>query len=167
MAEPSAQLRIMKKRIENAIFQAQKKAARELVQVIIDAIRTRTRLLGELANGESISSKPLSKGYIKQRERHSSNLDSDTSPSTSNATATGQMLNSMKGKASGTKITIDLKTGRRRELSGSKSTQTNTQVNKYYEENKGEWLALSISEKQEALDYATEIIKQEIKNVSK
>lgn len=161
----SAQLRIAQKRIQSAIFQAQKKAARELIQVIIDTIRTRTRLLKELANGSKIPK--LEDSTIRSRERYSRNLDADTSPTTSNATATGQMLNSMKGKASGTKITIDLKTGRRKELAGNKSKLTNSEVNKYYEESKGEWFALQSSEKQEAIDYAAEIIKEEIKKVSK
>lgn len=165
MTKPSAQMRIIQKKIERAVFQAQKKAARELIQVIIDAIRTRTRLLRELASGKSIPKNEES--TIKQRERHAKNLDADTSPSTSNATATGQMLNSMKGKASGTKITIDLRSGRRKELSGSRPTQTNTEVNKYYEEKKGEWFALSGAERAEAIDYAAEIIKEEIKKVSK
>lgn len=172
MSSPSAQMRIIQRKIQNAVFQAQKKAARELIQVIIDAIRTRTRLLGELADGTPIPSNEDS--TVKYRQRYSKNLDSDTSPGNSNATATGQLLNSMKGKASGTKITIDLKSGRRKELSGSKSTQTNTQVNEYYENIKGEygpkkreWLKLSETEKQEAIDYATEIIKEEIKKVLK
>jgi hypothetical protein len=161
----SAQLRIMQKKIENAIFQAQKKAARELVQIIIDVVRTRTRLLKELASGKQIGKNEPS--TIAYRERYSKNLDSDTSPSTSNATGTGQLLNSMKGKASGTKITIDLKSGRRKELSGSKSKITNTEVNKYYEEKKGQWFALQEKEKEEAIAYAAEIIKQEIQKVSK
>lgn len=165
MAQASAQLRIAQKRIQNAVFQAQKKAARELIQVIIDAIRTRTRLLAELANGSPIPKNADS--TIRGRERYANRLDQDTAPSISNATATGQMLNSMKGKAIGTKIIIDLKNGRRTELSGSKSTQTNTQVNKYYEEKKGEWFQLSKEERAEAIDYATEIIKQEILKVSK
>jgi hypothetical protein len=161
----SAQLRIAQKKIKNAIFQAQKKAARELIQIIIDAIRTRVRLMHELANGSKISA--LEPSTIKNRERYAKNLDADTSPSTSNATATGQMLNSMKGKASGTKITIDLRTGRGKELAGNKSKLTNAQVNKYYEGKKGEWFALQDVEKEEAISYAAEIIKEEIKKVSK
>jgi hypothetical protein len=161
----SAQLRIQQKKIQNAIFQAQKKAARELVQILIDAIRTRVRLMHELASGSKIPA--LKASTIKGRERYANNLDADTTPSTSNATATGQMLNSMKGKATGTKITIDLKTGRRKELAGNKSKLTNSQVNKYYEESKGEWFALQAAEKEEAIAYAAEIIKQEIQKVSK
>ena len=94
-------------------------------------------------------------------------MDPDTSPSTSNATATGQMLNSMKGKASGTKITIELNATRKGELNGKRSKLSNSEVNKYYEQGKGEWFALQEAEKQEALDYATEIIKEEIRKVSK
>ena len=161
----SAALRIQQKKIQNAVFQAQKKAARELVQVLIDVIRTRTRLLAELVNDSKIPG--LSDGYVKKREKYSNGLDADTSPSTSNATATGQMLNSMKGKASGTKIIIDLKTGRRKELAGNKSKLTNSQVNKYYEESKGEWFGLQAAEKEEAIAYAAEIIKEEILKVSK
>jgi hypothetical protein len=161
----SAQIRIFEKKIKNAIFQAQKKAAREIVQVLIDAIRTRVRLMHELASGSKIPS--LKPSTIKARERYSQNLDADTSPSTSNATATGQMLNSMKGAANGTKITIELKKGRGKELAGNKSKLTNSQVNKYYEESKGEWFALQAEEKEEAIAYATEIIKEEIRKVLK
>jgi hypothetical protein len=77
------------------------------------------------------------------------------------------MLNSMKGKATGTKITIDLKTGRRKELDGRKSSLTNSQVNEYYEKQKGEWFGLQDSEINELIDYATESIKEEIKKVLK
>lgn len=162
----SAQLRIYQKKIQNAIFQAQKKAARELIQIIIDTIRTRTRLLKELANGSKIPALE-SEAYKKLRAKYANRLDADTSPNESNATATGQMLNSMKGKANGTKITIGLKSGRRKELDKRKPSQTNTQINSHYEKGKGEWFALQQSEKQEAIDYATEIIKEEIKKVSK
>lgn len=163
----SAALRLQQKKIKNAVFQAQKKAARELVQVLIDVIRTRTRLLGEFADGTKIASKELSNKYIQARKRYSNRLDPDTTPETSNATATGQMLNSMKGKAVGTKITIDLKTGRRKELDGRKSNLTNSQVNEYYEKQKGEWFNLQDSEINELIDYATESIKEEIKKVLK
>ena len=162
----SAQLRIYQKKIKNAIFQAQKKAARELIQIIIDTIRTRTRLLKQLANGSTIPALE-SAAYKKLRAKNANRLDADTSPNESNATATGQMLNSMKGKATGAKITIDLKSGRRKELTGNKSTQTNTQINSHYEKSKGEWFALQQSEKEEAIAYAAEIIKQEIQKVSK
>ena len=168
----SASLRLQQRKIKNAVFQAQKKAARELVQVLIDVIRTRTRLLGELVDGKPIPGNEES--TIKYRERYSKNLDSDTTPQKSNATATGQLLNSMKGKAVGTKITIDLKTGRRRELSGSKSKLTNTEVNEYYENRdlkygpkKREWFGLQDNEINELIDYATDLIKEEIKKVLK
>ena len=162
----SAQIRLAQKKIKNAVFQAQKKAARELVQILIDVIRTRTRLMKELASGAAIP-RLTSKQYIAKREKFASGLDADTSPNTSNATATGQMLNAMKGKVTGTKITIDLKSGRRKELDKRKPTLTNSQVNKYYEEGKGVWFDLQESEKNEAIDYATEIIKQEISKVLK
>lgn len=167
----SAALRLYQKKINNAVYQGQKKAARELVQVIIDVIRTRTRLLKQLANGNQIPEfKKDSEGkssYIKTRERFSNRLDSDTAPETSNATATGQMLNAMKGKAVGTLISIDLKTGRRKELNKTKPKLTNSEVNKYYEESKGEWFQLQKEEREEAVTYAAEIIKQEILKVSK
>lgn len=167
MSKASAALRLQQKKIQNAVFQAQKKAARELVQVLIDMIRTRTRLLKEFVDGSSMEAKGHSEGYIKKRRKFQNRLDADTAPETSNATATGQMLNSMKGKASGTKITIDLKTGRRKELDGSKSKLTNSKVREYYEESKGVWFGLQEVEKKEAIDYATEIIKDEIKKVLK
>jgi hypothetical protein len=166
MAKPSAQMRIMEKKIRNAVFQAQKRAAKELVQILIDAIRIRVRQLKELADGTSIPS-PLSEKYVKLRSKYSSRLSHDTTPETSNATATGQMINSMVGKAINGKIVIELKDNRRKELNKSKPKLKNSEVNKYYEKQKGEWFALSAEERQEGIDYATEIIKEEIKKVLK
>ena len=163
--KPSAQIRLRQKAIKNAVFQAQKKAAKELVQILIDAIRMRVRQLHLLSNEKTIPK--LKPSTVLYRERYSKNLAQDTSPKTSNATATGQMIDSMRGKATGTKITIDLKPARKKELSGSKSTQTNVEVNKWYEKGKGEWFGLSEKDKQEGIDYATELIKEEIKKVLK
>lgn len=162
---PSAQLRIYNKRIQNAIFQEQKSAAKDLIQIVIDAIKLRVRKANQLASGATIPENKDS--TVKYRERYSSNLSSDTSPGESNATATGQLLDSMKGKASGTKIKIELKDKRSRELSGSKSKLTNSQVNFWYEKLKGEWFALSKDEGEEVFDYVKERIRKAIIKVSK
>ena len=161
----SAALRIQQKKIENAVFQAQKKAARELVQVLIETIKNRVRLLREDMDGNKFPD--LSDKYIEKRKKFSSRLSKETSPDTSNATATGQMVDAMKGKASGSKIIIDLKSGRRKELDKSKSRLTNNEVNFWYQMNFGVWFGLQDKEKQEAIDYAAEIIEEEIKKVLK
>lgn len=165
MAQASAQLRIYQKKIKNAVFQAQKQAARELIQIIIDVIRIRTRLEGQGVKGDLPK---LAGSTVKYRQRYSGNLDSETSPNKSNATATGQMIDALKGKASGTRMIFDLKTGKRKgELSGSKSATTNKEVSKYYEERMGEWLELNKEEKDDVFEYAAQVIKEAILKVSK
>lgn len=164
MASASAQMRIIQKKIQNAIFQAQKRAARELVEILIQEIKNRVRLLRETVEGKQFDA--LDPKYVERRKKVK-RLSKETFPDSSNATATGQMVDAMRGKASGTKITIVLKDDRKKELGGYASKVGNNKVREEYEKKMGEWFGLQESEKERAIDYAAEIIKEEIKKVSK
>ena len=160
----SAQIRLTEKKIKNAVFQAQKKAAKLLVNILIEEIKNRVRLLRETISGKQFDS--LDEKYIEKRKKIKG-LSKETFPNSSNATATGQMIDAMRGKASGTKITIILKDDRKKELGGYASKIGNNKVREEYEKKMGEWFGLQESEKEMAIDYATEIIKQEISKVLK
>jgi len=164
MASASAKMRILKKKIERAVFQAQKKAARELVDILIQEIKNRVRILRETVSGKQFDD--LDPKYIERRKK-AKNLSKETFPDSSNATATGQMIDAMRGKASGSKISIVLKDDRKRELGGYPSRVGNNKVREEYEKKMGEWFELQQGEKDRAIDHATEIIKEEIKNVLK
>lgn len=59
------------------------------------------------AGGSESALKPLSANYIKQRARDP-NLSSETSPSTSNLTRYGDMLDSLDFKITGGKLTVSI-----------------------------------------------------------
>lgn len=182
----SSSLELLKNKIRVKIRLAQVKAARELAALIPELIRLRTRGAGEGVNGPL---KELSDSYIKQRKgelafktiktpngnkvipyvpKEKPVLHPETTPEQSNLTATGQLLDSIKGKNFGSKILIEPTRGKRQgELSGADSTLTNRQVLRYVEENGREFLELSESEREEIIKIAQDIIKEEIKDVIK
>lgn len=161
----SKKLDILKKKLEVKTKLAQTKAAKELANVIPEVIKLRTRQEGEGVKGPL---KKLETSTINYRERYEDNLHPDTDPRTSNLTATGQLIDAIKGKSSGTKVKIDLKKGKRkRELSGGRSTKTNQEVRKFVEEAGREFLELSKDEKKEATELAKEIILNELRKVIK
>lgn len=128
---------------------------------IQEVIKFRTRQEGLGTKGQLDG---LSNSYISHREKYSKNLHPDTSPGTSNLTATGQLIDSVTGKAVGDKVEIFLKGKRKKSLTGSKSQLSNDQVGAYVREQGREFLKLSSEEKQEAIDLATQIINEEIKD---
>jgi hypothetical protein len=174
------------KSIQVKIKLAQIKAAKEVAQLIPELIKIRTRLEGEGVDGPL---KELSDSYIKQRKGELSffttgegdnkrvvpykpnkkpKLHPDTSPETSNLTATGQLLDSIQGRNVGTKVIVEPKKGKRKgELSGGKSKLSNREVLKYVEENGRKFHELSKEERLELLDLIEQIIKDEIRSVIK
>ena len=76
-------------------------------QYAVDRIKTRTRLGKGVKefNTPSEKLKPLSRAYIKQRVKDSK-LSSQTTPSKSNLTRSGGMLDSLTYKVSGDKVII-------------------------------------------------------------
>jgi hypothetical protein len=159
----SKKLELLNKKLQVKIKLAQAKAAKELASVIPDVIKIRTRQEEEGVSGKL---KRLSSSTKEYRERYEDNLHPDTAPSTSNLTATGQLIDSIRGKNIGSKVTIDLKKGKRKgELSGGKSKLTNQEVRKYVEKDGREFLELSKDERSEAIELAKDIILNEIKEV--
>lgn len=161
----SDKLKALKDRLKVKIRLAQVKAARALAESIPEAIKIRTRLEGQDAKGKSLKS--LSKPYIEYRSL-APDLSSDTTPETSNLTATGQLLDSIKGKNVGSRVVIEPgKAKRKGELYGKKSTLTNKQVNAEVDKGGREFLALSPQERKEVEELAREIIAEELRSVIK
>lgn len=161
----SKALELLKKKLQVRTKLAQVKAAKELALVIPEVIKLRTRQEGEGVQGKLERLKPST---IQTRERYSENLHPDTSPGTSNLTATGQLLDAIQGKSAGAKVTIDLKKGKRKgELSGGRSKLTNQEVRKYVEQNGREFLELSKDEREESINLAKEIILNELREIIK
>lgn len=161
MSAPST-IEAVKRKYQVQIRIAQREAAKELAQIIVEFIKLRTQQEGEGTRGKLDS---LSDSYIEQR-RKSDRLSSDTSPEKSNATATGQMLNALKGSSSGTTAKVVIKdSNRKRELNGSKSKLNNNEVRKFFEDNGREFLKLSKEEKSDMVDIATKIIKERLRDL--
>jgi hypothetical protein len=157
----------LNRRLQVKIRVATREAAKEIIQIVIDVIKIRTRLEGE---GKGKAFDILEESTKAYRKKYESRLHPDTTPEKSNVTATGQMLDALTGKTSGSKVTIFIKnTKRKRELSGSRSTLTNEQVRRYVEEEgkKREFLFLSDQDEKEVIEVATEIIRQNIRNLLK
>jgi hypothetical protein len=134
-------------------------AINRLLKVIPSMIFTRVKS-GEGINGKL---KPLAKSTISQRKTYSDNLDITTSPSESNATATGQMLNAIVGGKNNNGLSFKINDKKRKgELSGAKSKLTNNQVRKLYEDSGRDFFELTEEERKEANDIAVEIIKDEL-----
>jgi hypothetical protein len=161
----SKKLELLNKQIQVKTKLAQVKAARELAALIPELIKLRTRQAGEGVDGELDGLEKSTEAY---RQRYSENLHPDTTPSTSNLTATGQLLDAIQGKNTGSKVKIDIKGGKRKgELSGGKSKKTNKDVRKYVEDAGRKFLELSEAEKDEVIELARQIILDELRSVIK
>lgn len=161
---PEEKIRQIKNKYSGKLRIIQQKVALQLAKSLVDYIKLRTREEGDGTNG---SLKSLSVKYIEQRTKKSNRLHPDTSPEKSNLTATGQMLDALRGRAGGGKVTIDIKpTSRKKELNGKKSGLNNNQVRQYVEDAGREFLKLSPQEKQEVIDLATQLINDELASLS-
>lgn len=155
----------LNRRLQVKIRAATNEAAKEVIQVVIDVIKIRTRLEGKGWKGVAL--KDLADSTVSQRSRYKKRLSKDTTPATSNLTATGQLLDALTGKSLGGKVTIFIKNNKRRkELSGTRPTLTNEQVREYVEKER-EFLVLSNQDKKEVIEVATEIIRQNIRDLLK
>jgi len=109
----------LNRKLQVKVRVATREAAKEVIQVVIDVIRLRTRMEGDFKQGKV----KLEPSTVKYRERYEKRLHPDTTPSTSNLTATGQLLDALSGKSSGDKVTIFIKKNKRRkELFSCEST---------------------------------------------
>lgn len=161
---PDEKIRQIKNKYSGKLKIIQQKVALKLAKDLVEYIKLRTREEGDGTNGKL---DPLSKKYIDQRIKKSNRLHPDTTPSKSNLTATGQMLDALRGRAAGGKVTVDIKpTTRRKELNGKRSGLNNNQVRQYVEDAGREFLKLSPEEKQEVIDLATQLISEELAGLS-
>lgn len=177
----SSKIGAIKRKYQVKIKIAQREAAKDIAQVIVDFIKLRTQEEGQGTKG---ALKPLSESYIEQRKgnlaffttpdgrkvpytpKKKPKLSSKTSPEKSNATATGQMIDALKGFSKGNIATVIVKDStRRKELIGGKSGLTNDEVREFYEANGREFLKLSESEKSDLVDEATRLIKARLKDL--
>lgn len=155
-----SQLDQLKKKIETQTRMALQKIAKEMVGDVVEYIKMRTQQGQQGTNGQL---KGLKESTIKNRERYSGNLSDQTSPSTSNATATGQLIASIQGKNIGTRMVIEPnKKKRGKTLSGGKDKLNNQQVLKYYEDTGREFLKLSDKEKDELRKAIAEKLGKEL-----
>lgn len=156
-------MKITRARLERAILQGQLRAARELAKFIPAMIRERTRsgqgLLGSLDG--------LSTSYVKFRERVKARLSKETSPSKSNLTATGQLLNAIIGEATGTVVKIFISPKPRKKELNPSANASNRDIRKYVEEGGREFLGLTANERRVIEEEAAEVIKTEIRKAFK
>lgn len=162
MSSASKTIEAVKRKYQIKIRIAQREAAKEMARIIVEMIRIRTQGEGFGTNGKL---DPLDEKYIEQR-RKSKRLSPKTSPEKSNATATGQMIDALKGSSSGNTAKVVVKdSSRRRELNGGKSSLTNNEVRQFFEDNGREFLKLSADEKKEMVDVATQLIKERLRDL--
>jgi len=141
---------------------AVRRVLKEFAVLIPELVKARTILGGGLT-GSLPNLKPST---IRNRTRYSTNLSSDTSPSESNLTGTGQLLNAIQAKVTEGKIVVTVNTKKRKnELSGAKGKLTNNEVRKYAEDAGFNFFDLTTDERQELIDLAEKIIIDEIKKV--
>ena len=156
----SKQLELIKKRIQVQSRLALTKIAKEVAPDVANLVRTRTQLEGEGASGKL---SPLSESTKKQRRFYSDNLSEYTSPEQSNATATGQLIDSIQGKNIGTKIIVEPnKKKGRTTLSGGRSKLSNQEVLKWYEAQGREFLKLNDEEKKDLREYISKRLSEEL-----
>lgn len=176
----SSKIGAIKRKYQVKIRIAQREAAKEIAQIIVLFIKMRTQGEGDGTNGKL---KELSESYIEQRKGNLAfftkdgkkipykptkkpKLSGKTSPEKSNATATGQMIDALKGFSKGNTATVIVKdSSRRKELMGGESGLNNNEVREFFESNGREFLKLSESEKSDLVDEATRIIKARLKDL--
>lgn len=163
MSNPAESFAKTKGKIAIAKRIAIREAAKQLLKIIPELIKYRTRS-GASATG---SLKSLAESTKEYRKRYSSNLSSETSPGESNLTATGQLLDAIIGKATDNGLTFTINRKKRKgELSGGKSDLTNEEVRKYVEQSR-EFLLMGKEDLKEAIELASDIIKEEYRKAFK
>jgi hypothetical protein len=138
-----------------------------IVPEVVEGIKKRTKL----SKGVDANDKPLKKllplqseKYKAIRKKNKSRLSKDTTPARSNATATGQMLDSITGSQNGTKFSFEFKGSRKPDITGRDSGLTNSEVAKYYQE-KRPFFYLSKPEKNNLIRKIRDVITKRIKNL--
>lgn len=147
------ELKIRMKRAEN---KARKAGIDYLLKRVPEFIKDRTKA-GEGVNQQLPALKPST---IKARGR--ARLASDTSPSESNLTMTGQLLNAIGGKSSGNSVKFRVNNkARKATFKGDRKGVTNEQVRSYVEDLGFEFFGLSDSDLSQLKKEVLQIMKDE------
>jgi hypothetical protein len=137
-----------------------------LTTEIPDQIRKRTRLGKGALNFNAGSGKlaGLSSDYKEFRAKKKGDLSNQTTPNRSNATATGQMLDSIQGTRSQLSFRFFFQGKRSKELSGS-SRLSNEEVAKYYQQNGRPFFTLTKAEVNQFTRKIKDVLTKRIKNL--
>lgn len=160
MTKASDQIRNIKGKLAIAQRVAKQKAIAELRKVIPQYIKDRTKV-GEGIDGPLPD---LAPSTIKRRAQ--SKLAPDTSPSESNLTMTGQLLNAIISEVIDDKLTFKINNkARKKTFRGDRQGKTNEQVRSYVEDKGFEFFGLTSKELDEFRNLAQKIIKEEFERI--
>ena len=151
------------KKLEKAILDVfSDRSLEKYAEKLLSQIKRRVRAgMGIAANGRGQmlnNQKRLSKSYLEQRKKYSRNLGKFARPSFQNATATGQLIDSIKYKIVNKNIIFTISGSRSIELNGKSSRLTNDQVLKFYEEQGRKFFGLTDFE----VEFLLRMINEEI-----
>lgn len=122
--------------------------AKKLGEGLASQIKKRTRLgYGVNKFGARIKLDALSDDYVDKRVEYKENLSDATTAKRSNLTATGQLLDAIKGGGERAKPIVSISGKRSRELTGSKSRKSNAQVSNFVAMNGRPFFGLTTSER--------------------
>ena len=171
MASNNNKITLRAKRVSSAVSAGVKKALKAFEKEIPEQIRKRTRLGGGVEvrdkktglGGRRTTLEKLATSTKEYRSFYARSLHPQTSPSKSNLTATGQLLDSLEGrKRPGDIIKVSAEGRRLRDLDGSSSVLSNKQVQEYVERAGRGFLGLTDDEVKKFRSEARNIIQAEI-----
>jgi len=105
-------------KLKSAMKDANRSGILVIGNIVIDIIKRRTRSGQGVKSGKKIKLKPLSKKYIKFRQRNAGRLSPFASASKSNLTFSGKMLNGLVRVKTQKGILITFDTNRNKEVAG-------------------------------------------------
>lgn len=158
----------LKKRLEGSLDKIiTDSVSKSLGDKVVDIIKRRSRRgYGITDNEGSAAFEKLADSTVEQRKRYKRNLSSETRPSKSNITGTGQMLDSMRSNPQRGKIQVEIpKSKRRKELSGAQSTLTNAEVAGYVQQNGRKFFGLTKRERSDLVREVKQILLTGLKSL--
>ena len=131
-------------------------------KLVVEVIKKRSRAGRSQVGGDFDA---LSDKYMETRRRYKKNLSKHTSPSKSNVTATGQMIDAIFAAIdSSGRVSVDVKdTKRKKELTGKRGRLTNQAVAALVETNGRLFLGLTEEEEEVWVDALTEELSKYVR----
>lgn len=180
---PEEKIRDFKKKYASRVKETLNQVAKIAAEKTMNDVITRTKE----GNGTDGQLERLTPKYVAFRKRWSSFLAKDTSPSKSNLTATGQLLNALYYRVVGPRFFIKVNTKKRSEgLGGEKlvsitktnkkgktktvgyeSSLSNDQVRKFTEDAGREFLELSEKEKDDLRTFVADQLRLALSDILK